>query len=96
MKRMIIDPVTKERKVYGKEIVTRTEFGLWLNQNMMKHGMKHIDVARKLHVCRGSISSHASGYVKPTFMNVISYCWLFGGHDDPEEIYKLTDKTIES
>ena len=96
MKRITIDTITKERMIYGREIIVRTEFGLWLNQNLMKYNMRHIDVAKKLHVSRTAIANHASGYRKPTFMNVISYCWAFGGNDDPEEIWKLTEREIES
>lgn len=96
MRKITIDPVTQERKVSKRETVIRTKFGLWLNQNMLRCGMRHADVAEKLHVRRAHVTCHASGYYKPTFMNVVSYCWVFGGKDDPEEIWKLVNEEIES
>ena len=95
MRKITIDSVTQERKVSKKETIIRTKFGLWMNQNMIRYGMRNVDVAKKLHIGRSSVTGHATGYHKPTFMNVVSYCWVFGGKDDPEEIWKLVDEKIE-
>lgn len=96
MRKIMIDPTTQERKVSKRDTIIRTKFGLWMNQNMMRNGMTQMDVAKKLHVCRAHVNSHATGYHKPTFINVVSYCWVFGSKDDPEEIWKLADEKIES
>lgn len=95
MRKITIDPITHERKVSKRETVIRTKFGLWLNQNMLGHGMRQVDVAEKLHIGRAHVAGHACGYHKPTFINVVSYCWVFGSKDDPEEIWKLVDQDIE-
>lgn len=95
MRRAEIDTATGKRIIIGREITIRTKFGLWFNQNLIKHNMMHADVAKKMHVSRVHVSSHASGYTKPTFMNVISYCWVFGSKDDPEEIWKLVNEPID-
>lgn len=92
MRKITIDPNTTERMISKRETVINTKIGLWLNQNMLRCGMRHDDVARKLHVSRVHVTGHASGYHKPTFMNVVSYCWVFGGKDDPEEIWKLVNE----
>ena len=96
MKKITIYPNSHERMVSKRETVIRTKFGLWLNQNMLRCGMRQVDVAKKLHVGRAHVAGHASGYHRPTFMNVVSYCWVFGGKDDPEEIWKLVNEEIES
>lgn len=96
MRIIMFDPITQERKVSKRETIIRTKFGLWMNQNMIRNGMTQTDVAKKLHVCRAHVNSHATGYNKPTFINVVSYCWVFGSKDDPEEIWKLADEKIES
>lgn len=95
MRRMEIDSDTGKRIVIGREITIRNKFGLWMNQNMIKHDMRQIDIAKRLRVSRPHVAGHATGKVKPTFINVISYCWVFGGEDDPEEIWKLVDEPIE-
>jgi DNA-binding XRE family transcriptional regulator len=94
LRRAVIDPVTNERVMENRERTVRTEFGLWMNQRMAS-GMTHAEVAKKLHISRSSVTGHATGRVKPTFMNVIAYCWAFGGEDDPEKIWNLVDREIE-
>jgi hypothetical protein len=94
MERLEIDSGTGKRIIIGREITIRTQFGLWFNKNMIKHNMTHADIAKKLHISRGHVSGHASGYVRPTFLNVISYCWVFGGNDDPEVVWKKVDEPL--
>ena len=95
IRKVTIDPITQKRTLSNRDTIIRTEFGLWMNQRMMRNGMRHIDVANKLHVSRQAVSGHSSGLAKPTFQNVVSYCWVFGCNDDPEEIWKLVDEDIE-
>lgn len=85
----------ERKRVYKRKRTIRTEFGMWFTQNMFENGLTQMDVAKKLHITRPSVCNHAAGLAKPTFMNVVSYCWVFGSKDDPEEIYKLTDRFID-
>lgn len=92
MYRAGIDPDTKKRIIVStRKVIVRNDFGLWLNQNMLRIGMTQTDVAKKLHVSRQSVTGHSTGMVKPTFQNVVSYCWVFGNKDDPEEVWKLVE-----
>lgn len=90
----MMNPIIEERKRRGRPYVPRNKFGLWLHNNMVEHGMRRSDVAEKLRVTGPYVSNHACGNRKPTFMNVVAYCWLFGNIDDPEEIWKLVDEKI--
>ena len=67
----------------------RNKFAQWLVEHIDASGLTYADVGKKLHVGRTAISGHATGLSKPTFMNVVAYCWLFGVQDDPEEIWNL-------
>lgn len=96
MYKVEVDPRTLTRQVITtRDYVIRTEFGLWLHKNFMRHGLTQRDAAIKLGISRASVCGHATGKVKPTFVNVIAYCWLFGGQDDPNEVWGLLDKTFE-
>lgn len=96
MRKIMYDPITHERKVCKRDTIIRTKFGLWMTQNMMRSWMTQMDIANKLHISRATVNGHATGYKRPTFVNVISYCWAFGCKDDPKEVWKLVDEKIES
>lgn len=66
------------------------KFGAWLDMQMCIRDIGGKEVAEALHCTQGIISWHRTGKRKPTFCDVVAYCWLFKCKEDPETIWKLT------
>lgn len=71
-----------------------TEFGKWLDTRMQSCNMSALEIASKLHCGHSVIYHHRSGRGRPTFSDVIAYCWVFKCPDDPEVVWKMTDMLI--
>lgn len=72
-----------------------TKFGEWLDIQMCEHNMGGREIADKLHYVYQTVYRHRLGIYRPTFTDVVAYCWLFGSNDDPETIWKMVDISIE-
>ena len=68
-----------------------TKFGAWLDDKMYKYDMSAPDIANKLHCSQGAIYHHRTGIQRPTFSDIVAYCWVFKCFENPEEIWKLVD-----
>lgn len=80
---------------YGKlQNKPATKFGEWLDVRMCERDIGGLAVANALHCSEAIISKHRSGKRRPTFSDVVAYCWLFGYPDDPETVWKLCDILI--
>lgn len=81
---------------YGyRKAKPRTKFGEWLDQWMQMLNMSGLEVADKLHCTESIISYHRSGKKRPTFSDIVAYCWVFGCNEDPETIWKMVDILIK-
>lgn len=72
-----------------------TKFGEWLDLRMRIHDMSALEVAEKLHCCHSAVYHHRTGRQRPTFSDVVAYCWVFGCTDNPETVWKMVDVLIE-
>ena len=63
-----------------------TEFGKWLFNNLMRHGLTCQDVAKRLHSTRQGIRNHVNGKTPPSYVWVMAYCTLF--NEDPDVIWE--------
>lgn len=81
---------------YGKQRVKpTTKFGQWLDLRMRIHDMNALTIAEKLHCSYSTIYYQRSGRQRPTFSDIVAYCWLFGCPDDPETVWQMVDILIE-
>lgn len=67
----------------------KTGFGWWMLNNMDERGWSCTDVAEKLHTTRQSVNNHTYGKNKPSYMQVVAYCWVFDFKDNPDDIWEL-------
>lgn len=72
-----------------------TEFGQWLDRQMILVNVSTRDVADMLHCGAITVSYHRSGKRRPTFSDVVAYCWAFSCDDDPETVWQMVDILIE-
>lgn len=72
-----------------------TKFGEWLDLRMRIHGMSGLEIADKLHCSPSCIHHHRCGRQRPSFVDVVAYCWVFGCKDDPETVWKLADIPLD-
>ena len=78
-----------------KSYVVRTKFGEWLASHLCSTGMTIQDVADRLHFgSRQIVSMHLNGKAKPSFRDVVAYCWLFNSEDDPEYVWNLRKEEL--
>ena len=68
-----------------------TEFGKWLDLRLRIHNKSVTEVANMLHCGHSIVCHHRSGRQRPTFSDVVAYCWVFGCKDDPEWVWKMGD-----
>ena len=73
----------------------RTKFGEWLDHKMYTYYMNAVEVANKLHCTRSIVCEHRMGNKRPTFSDIIAYCWVFYCKEDPELIWKMADILIK-
>lgn len=73
-----------------KRYIVRTKFGEWMAGHLCSTGLTIQDVADRLHFgSRQIVSMHLNGKAKPSFRDVVAYCWLFNSEDDPEYVWNL-------
>lgn len=78
-----------------KRYTVRTKFGEWLTSHLCDTGMTIQNVADRLHFgSRQIVSMHLNGKAKPSFRDVVAYCWLFNSEDDPECVWNLTKEEL--
>lgn len=75
----------------NKKITKTNYFSYWLKKRLYENRMSVNYLSNILHIDKTTIYCHIKGETKPTFSYVIAYCWAFGLHDNPKEIYKLVD-----
>ena len=71
-----------------RRMTTTNEIGKWILDNMKRHDMTCVEVARILHCNKQSVSNHIMGKVIPSYIWIVAYCSIFGG--DPDEIWQMT------
>ena len=69
----------------------RTGFGWWLLDNMDRRAWSCRDVAERLHTTRQNIRNHIISVTKPSYSQIIAYCWLFDFESDPNEIWSMIE-----
>lgn len=72
-----------------------TEFGKWLDLRMRIHNVSALEVAKKLHCVQSAVYHHRTGRQRPTFSDVVAYCWVFNCKDDPEKVWAMVDIPVE-
>lgn len=77
-----------------KSYVVRTKFGEWMAMYLCSTGMTIQDVADQLHCSRQIVSIHLNGTAKPSFRDVVAYCWVFNSKDDPECVWNMTKEEL--
>ena len=77
-----------------KSYVVRTKFGEWMASHLCDTGMTIQDVADRLHCSRQIVSIHLNGTAKPSFRDVVAYCWVFNSKDDPECVWNMTKEEL--
>ena len=78
-----------------KSYVVRTKFGEWMAMHLCDTGMTIQNVADRLHFdSRQIVSMHLNGKAKPSFRDVVAYCWVFSSKDDPEYVWNLTKEEL--
>ena len=79
----------------GKRTKPTNKFCEWLNNQMCMNNMSAIAVAKELHCSSSAVYHHRDGRQRPTFSDVIAYCWLFKCKEEPETIWKMIDISSE-
>lgn len=79
-------------KRMGKKPYGEGTFGLWLENKLYSSDMLVKDVAKGIGVRPGTVSNHLHGYTKPAFATVVAYCWFFGNHDNPLQVWRLVER----
>ena len=82
-------------KYEAPKVKPTTSFGEWLDRQMCINNLSTREVAEKLHCGSVTISYHRNGKRRPTFSDVVAYCWAFDCTDDPEKIWGMIDILIE-
>lgn len=78
-----------------KRYTVRTKFGEWMAMRLCGTGMTIQDVADRLHFgSRQMVGMHLNGTAKPSFRDVVAYCWLFHSKDDPECVWNMTKEEL--
>lgn len=77
-----------------KRYTVRTKFGEWMAMHLCSTGMTIQNVADRLHCSRQIVSVHLNGKAKPSFRDVVAYCWIFNSKDDPEYVWNLTKEEL--
>ena len=77
-----------------KRYTVRTKFGEWMAMRLCSTGMTIQDVADRLHCSRQIVSMHLNGTAKPSFRDVVAYCWVFNSKDDPECVWNMTKEEL--
>ena len=78
-----------------KRYTVRTKFGEWMAMYLCSTGMTIQNVADRLRFgSRQIVSMHLNGTAKPTFRDVVAYCWVFHSKDDPEYVWSLTKEEL--
>ena len=81
-----------------RDIKCRTKFGEWLVYNIYHNDLTITQLAERLRLSRATISTHINGTHKPTFVNVVAYCYVFekinGEMLFPQAIYKMVDEEL--
>ena len=78
-----------------KRYTVRTKFGEWMAMHLCGTGMTIQDVADRLHFgSRQMVGMHLNGTAKPSFRDVVAYCWVFNSEDDPECVWNMTKEEL--
>ena len=78
-----------------KRYTVRTKFGEWMAMHLCSAGMTIQDVADRLHFgSRQMVGMHLNGTAKPSFRDVVAYCWVFNSKDDPECVWNMTKEEL--
>ena len=77
-----------------KRYTVRTKFGEWMAMHLCSTGMTIQNVADRLHCSRQIVSVHLNGTAKPSFRDVVAYCWVFNSKDDPECVWNMTKEEL--
>lgn len=82
---------------YGKmRVKPISKFGEWLNMQLMTHDMSADELGcGKLHCSHGVVYQHRSGKYRPTFTDVVAYCWAFDCLNTVEEVWALVDIPVD-
>lgn len=67
-----------------------TKFGKWLLDKMIERDYTCEDVAKELGATRQAIRNHINGAVSPSFVWVVTYCWLFNSLEDINNVWYST------
>ena len=78
-----------------KRYTVRTKFGEWMAMHLCSAGMTIQDVADRLHFgSRQMVGMHLNGTAKPSFRDVVAYCWVFNSKDDPECVWNMAKEEL--
>lgn len=69
-----------------------TPFGKWLSTKMVEYDVTCDELAKAMHITRQTVVNHKIEKVNVPYMAVCAYCHVFGGEDDPDEIWELLKK----
>lgn len=61
----------------------------WLCAVINANQVSQVELARKLHVVKATISNLLNGYSHLTFGNVCAICYVLKLKDDPEEVWEF-------
>ena len=78
-----------------KSYIVRTKFGEWMVMHLCSAGMTIQDVADRLRFgSRQMVGMHLNGTAKPSFRDVVAYCWVFNSKDATEYVWNLTKEEL--
>lgn len=75
-------------------MVPKTSFGRWLKCEIIHNGWSCKNVAEELHITKQSVAYHINGKSKPSYPNVIAYCYLFDQLQNLDRIWKMTEEEL--
>lgn len=75
---------------YGPRMKGIGKFGSWLAGKLIDSDMITQECANMLKIARSNVGAHIREINKPSFPDVVAYCYYLGG--DPEDIWKLVEE----